>query len=106
MIKTFELYDNDGIDDDNPWSGILAAVMAAVRSTYLTTQATPMQLVFSRDAIINTKFLADWNFICQHKQNIIHQNKIKKEPDTKWFFKTSNAPLTVRMKNGNHIRTM
>ena len=34
MIQTFELYDNDGIDDDDPWSGILAAVMAAVRSTY------------------------------------------------------------------------
>ena len=27
MIRTFELYDN-GIDDDGPWSGILAAVMA------------------------------------------------------------------------------
>ena len=61
MIRTFELYDNDGIDDDDPWSGILAAVMAAMRSTYsTTTQATPMQLVFGRDAIINTKFIADW----------------------------------------------
>ena len=59
MIRTFELYDNDGIDDDDPWSGILAAVMAAVRSTYsTTTQATTMQLVFGRDAIINTKFLS------------------------------------------------
>ena len=37
MIRTFELYDNDGIDDDDPWSGILAAVMAAVHSTYSTT---------------------------------------------------------------------
>ena len=55
MIRTFELYDNDGIDDDDPWSGILAAVMAAVRSTYsTTTQAMPMQLVFGCDAIINT----------------------------------------------------
>ena len=66
MIRTFELYDNDGIDDDNPWSGILAAVMAAMRSTYsTTTQATPMQLVFGRDAIINTKFIADWDYIRQ-----------------------------------------
>ena len=75
MIRTFELYDNDGIDDDDPWSGILAAVMAAVRSTYsTTTQATPMQLVFGRDAIINTKFIADWDYIRQRKQNIIHNN--------------------------------
>ena len=45
MIRTFELYDNDGIDDEDPWSGIFATVMAAMRSTYLTTtQATPMQL--------------------------------------------------------------
>ena len=73
IIRTFELYDNDGIDDDDPWSGILAAVMAAMRSTYsTTTQATPMQLVFGCDAIINSKFIADWDYICQFKQNIIH----------------------------------
>ena len=69
MIRTFELYDNDGIDDDDPWSGILATVMAAVRSTYSTkTQATPMQLVFGRDATINTKFITDWDYIRQRKQ--------------------------------------
>jgi transposase InsO family protein len=74
MISTFDLYDNNGTNDDDPWSGILAVVMAAVRSTYsTTTQATPMQLVFGRDAIINTKFLADWNLIRQRKHNIIHQ---------------------------------
>ena len=66
MIRTFELYDNDGIDDDDPWSGILAAVM--------TMQATPMLLVFCRDVIINTKFIADWDYIRQRKQNIIHNN--------------------------------
>ena len=75
MIRTFELYDNDGIHDDDPWSGILGTVMAAVRSTYsTTTQATPMHLVFGRDAIINTKFIADWVYIRQRKQNIIHNN--------------------------------
>ena len=60
VIRTFELYDNDGIDDDDPWSGILATVMAAV--------------VFGRDAIINTKFIADWDYIRQRKQNIIRNN--------------------------------
>ena len=61
MIRTFELYDNDRIDDDDPWSGNIAAVMAAMCITYsTTTQATPMQLVFGRDEIINTKFIADW----------------------------------------------
>ena len=50
-------------------------VMAAERSTYsTTTKATPMQPVFGRDAIINTKFIADWDYIRQRKQNIIHNN--------------------------------
>ena len=87
MIRTFELYDNDMIDDDDPWSGIPAAVMAAVCSTYSTAmQATPMQLSFGCNAIINTKFIADWDYICQRKQNIIHNNhereNAKRIPDT------------------------
>ena len=61
MIRTFQVYDNDELDDEDPWTGILAAVMAAVRSTYsTTTQATPMQLVFGHDAILNIPFVADW----------------------------------------------
>ena len=77
MIRTFRMYDNEGIDDEDPWSGILAAVMAAVRSTYsTTTQATPMQLVFGCDAIINTKFVADWDYIKQCKQQRIHDNNV------------------------------
>jgi hypothetical protein len=58
--------------------------MAAVQSTFsTTTQATPMQLVFGRDAIINTKFLADWNLIRQRKQHIIHQNNIRENEKQK-----------------------
>ena len=58
MIRTFELYDSDGIDDDHPWSGMLAPVMAAVRSTYSTTmQATPMQLVTIRLSILNLSLI-------------------------------------------------
>ena len=33
-----------------------------------------MQLVFGRDAIINTKFIADSDYIHQRKQNIIQNN--------------------------------
>ena len=75
MIRTFQVYDNDELDDEDPWTGILTAVMAAVRSTYsTTTQATPMQLVFGRDAIFNIPFVADWDYIHQRKQHIIHDN--------------------------------
>ena len=63
MIRTFLLYDKDGIDDDDPWSGILTTVTAAVHNIYSTImQAMPMQLVFGHDAIINTKFIADWEY--------------------------------------------
>ncbi len=68
MIRTFELHERD-IDEDDPWSGVLAAVMYAVRATYhTTTQATPMQLVFGRDALLNIQFEADWDYIAQRKQ--------------------------------------
>jgi hypothetical protein len=37
-------------------------------------QATPMQLVFGCDFNINTKFVADWDYIRQCKQRRIHEN--------------------------------
>ena len=46
IIRTFDL---DELDEEDPWSGILAAAMFALRATFHTTlQATPMQLVFGR----------------------------------------------------------
>ena len=74
MIRTFQIGKSE-LDEDDPWSGILAAVMFATRATYhTTTQATPTQLVFGRDAILNTKFDANWKFIRQRKQHLINQN--------------------------------
>ena len=44
IIRTFDVSNIVNID---PWSGILAATMFAVRATYHTTlQTSPMQLVF------------------------------------------------------------
>ncbi len=40
---------------------------------------TPMQLVFGRDIIWNTKFNADWDYIRQQKQQIINQNNVKEK---------------------------
>ncbi len=74
ILRTFELHKNTEYFDD-AWEGILSAVMFALRSTYhTTTQATPMQLVYGRDAILNIKFEADWNYIRQRKQKIINYN--------------------------------
>ena len=74
IIRTFDV---SNIVNNNPWSGIIAATMFAVRSTYHTTlQASPMQLVFGRDAILNIKHVADWEHIRKRKQlRINHNNK-------------------------------
>ena len=72
-----ELYDQE-LDKDDPFGGILAATMFAVRSTYnTTTQATAMQLVFGRDGVFNIPFKANWDIIQQRKQQIINKNNEK-----------------------------
>ena len=54
LIFMFDLQ-NNYLDGDEPWSGILAAADFSVLSTYHTTlQATPGQLVFGRDMILST----------------------------------------------------
>ena len=61
IIRTFDVAN---IVTNDPWSGILAATMFSVRATYHTTlQASPMQLVFGRDDILDIKHVADWEHI-------------------------------------------
>ena len=51
---------NLDIEDKNLWDGIFAAVMYATQATYHTIlKATPMQLVFGGDDILNTRFNDD-----------------------------------------------
>jgi len=77
IIRTFEVHTSDMTTEDS-WEGILSAAMFALRATYHTTlQATPTQLVFGRDAMLNIRFQADWQLIKELKQAIIHQNNLK-----------------------------
>ena len=74
IIRTFKVQETD-VDENDPWSGILAATMFAIRSTYHTTlQATPAQLVFGRDAILNVQYKANWTYIKERKQKLINEN--------------------------------
>jgi hypothetical protein len=69
IIRTFEL-ENNYLNDNDPWKGILSATAFAVQSTFYTTlQNTPGQLVFGRDMILNVKHEANWEYICAEKQN-------------------------------------
>ena len=70
-------FDVSNIVNNNPWSSILATTIFVVRVTNHTTlQASPLQLVFAREAILNIKHVSDWDHIRQQKQlQINHNNK-------------------------------
>ena len=76
MICTSGMEDGTGVAyDDYGFTGILASVRRDVNSTVsTTTHATPTQLVFGRDALLNVSFQADWDYIRQRKQKRIIQN--------------------------------
>ena len=79
MIRTRDIRSRDDLDKDFPWLGILSAVRHAVRSlVHTTTRATPTQLVFGRDALLNVSFEADWQYIKERKQHRILQNNKRK----------------------------
>ena len=73
------------MDKEDPWSGILGAVMFATRATiHSTSRATPAQLVFRRDAMLNIQHEANWAYIKERrdkissKNNTVENNKRKK----------------------------
>ena len=74
IIRTFDV---SNIFNNDPLSGILAATMFSNHATYHTTlQASPIHLVFGRDAILKIKHVSDWEHIPQRKQlRINHNNK-------------------------------
>jgi hypothetical protein len=77
MIRTFEVEENY-LDDDDPWAGILTATAFAICSTYHTTlQASPGQLVFGRDMILNIQHKANWTAIRSRKQAVIKKNNMR-----------------------------
>ena len=60
MIEAFQVYNRDNLDEGDPWSRILSAVMFAMRSSFHTTlETTPIQLVFGRDTILPIIHQAD-----------------------------------------------
>jgi hypothetical protein len=81
-----------------------------------------MQLVFRRDFNINSKFVANWDYIQQHKQRCIHKNNkqensrrnhhnyrvgdlilLRHAPTTKFGnpeFETAPYPITAVYDNG------
>jgi hypothetical protein len=77
IVRTFEL-ENNYLDEEDPWKGILSATAFAIRSTFHTTlRKSPSRLVFGRDMILNIKHVANWELIRQRKQTRINKNNKK-----------------------------
>ena len=48
-------------DDENPWDGILASTMFALRAVvHIMTQYTPAQIAFGQHSIMNIGHEAKW----------------------------------------------
>jgi hypothetical protein len=74
MVQVLELKVARDLPDYG-WTSILSAIRQAIRSTvHTTSRATPTQLVFSRDAILNVSCEANWQYIKERKQRLIVQN--------------------------------
>ena len=104
MIKTFRIYNREDLDEQDPWSGILAAIMFGVRATYHTTlEATPMQLVFQRDAILPIDYQPDWNKIQSNKRKRIELNNAREnKSQITHEYKVGDMILITRNKRSKH----
>ena len=66
------------LDNENPWEGILSSTIFAIQyKVHTTTQHTPSQLVFGKDAILNINQEANWQLIKQHRQVLISKGNQK-----------------------------
>ena len=86
------------------WTGVLAAVRHAIRcSVHTTTRATPTQLAFNRDAILNISFEADWQYMRERKQKRIVQNN-KRENATRIYhqYSVGDEVMVHRDPNRKH----
>ena len=76
-LRTYELQERD-LPDYDPFGSFLSAAAWAIRSTLHTTlQATPGQLVFGRDMLLDIPFKANWGVIRARKQNLINKGVLR-----------------------------
>jgi hypothetical protein len=106
IICTFEL-ENNYLDDNDPWKGILSATAFAVRCTFhKTLQNTPGQLVFGRDMMLNIKHEANWEYIRVQKQNIkIKNNKAENAKRIPHTYNIGDKDLLKRGTEKRHETT-
>ena len=106
ILRTFKVQ-NMVLDDKNPWDGILASTMFALRATvHTTTQYTPTQLIFGRDSIINRRLEVDWETIRKRKQDLINKdNKGENRNRISHMYKQGHKVLLKMCGRQNSIKT-
>ena len=104
LIRTLQIRTKDDLDPDFKWSGLLSAVRRAVVSTVHTTLlATPTQLVFGRDALLNISFQADWEYIKERKQKLIRQNNHRENATRKpYTYGVGDRVMIMQDPNRKH----
>jgi hypothetical protein len=62
----------------DPFAGLISAIAFAIRSTWSTSShATPGQLVFGRDMLLNIRHLVDWHYMQTRRQRIASENNAR-----------------------------
>ena len=80
----------------DPFQGVIAAICYAIRTTWHSTmQATPGQLVFGRDMILNIRHIANWNYMQERRQKVAAHNN-KKENAKRIPHKYSTGDLVLK----------
>jgi len=103
IIRTFT-EDFGELDEQRPWFGIIAAAKFACHATVHTTlNASPSQLVFGRDAILNTTFEANWEVIRDRKQKRINYNNKRENAKRIAHEYQINNKVLVRDKAPNQV---
>jgi hypothetical protein len=105
MIRSQCIRGKDDLTPPGSWTGLLTAVAFAMHATvHTTTRATPSQLVFNRDAMLNVHFEADWQYIKQRKLQIITQNNkrenAKRKAHNYRVSETVKVVLDLQRKHG------
>ena len=104
MVRSLQIRDKNDLDPQYGWQGILAAIRQAMRSTvHTTTRATPTQLVFGRDAILNVSFEANWQYIKDRKQKLILQNNARENASRLYHtYAVGDKVMVRRQPNRKH----
>ena len=62
----------------DPFIGVISAIGFAIRTTWSTTnRATPGQLIFGRDMLLNIRHLVNWHYMQARRQRIATENNAR-----------------------------